>query len=63
MSYSMILAYENKCAMCGKDVIVGDKTDNKNEKEQKQQNNSSSQNCVLMFKKFNAVYGSSFADE
>ncbi|MFL6340813.1 MAG: hypothetical protein ACJ72U_04615 [Nitrososphaeraceae archaeon] len=47
MSYSMILAYENKCAMCGKDVIVGDKTDNKNEKEQKQQNNSSSSTMIV----------------
>jgi hypothetical protein len=76
----MILAHENKCAMCGKDAIIRDMTDNKNEKEHKQQNNSSSStmiveqidgsyytfdtaNCAMMFKKFNAVYGSSFADE
>ncbi len=43
----MTLAYENKCAMCGKDVTVGDKTDNKNEKEQKQQNNSSLSTMIV----------------
>jgi hypothetical protein len=33
----MILAHENRCAMCGKDAIVRDKPDSKNEKEQKQE--------------------------
>jgi hypothetical protein len=77
----MILAHENKCAMCGKDAVVRDEPDRKNEKEQQQQENNSTStiiveqiingtcytfdtaNCALMFKKFRAVYGSSFADE
>jgi hypothetical protein len=77
----MILAHENKCAMCGKDTIVKDEPDKKKEKEQKQEqeNNTTSTiiveqingtcytfdtaTCALMFKKFNAVYGSNFVDE
>jgi hypothetical protein len=72
----MILAHENKCAMCGKKAIISDDHDNKNEEEENnfkstivvEQINGTSYtfdtaDCVLMFKKFNAVYGSNFADE
>jgi uncharacterized Zn finger protein (UPF0148 family) len=74
----MVLAHENKCAMCGKEATVREEHDiNKNDKEQKQQEKASPINveqidgtyytfdtadCVLMFKKFSAVYGSNFAD-
>jgi hypothetical protein len=45
----MILAHENKCAMCGKDPIIRDEHDSKNEKEQQlqQQNNSSSSTMIV----------------
>jgi uncharacterized Zn finger protein (UPF0148 family) len=38
----MILAHENKCAMCGKVAVVRDEPDRKNKKEQQQQENNSS---------------------
>ena len=65
--------------MCGKYAVVRDAHDNKNGREQQEQGNNSSTmiveqidgsyysfdtaNCAMMFKKFNAVYGSNFADE
>lgn len=65
--------------MCGKYAIVRDVHDRKNEKDQQQNNSTSSTviveqingtcytfdtaHCGLMFKKFMDIYGSSFADE
>jgi hypothetical protein len=65
--------------MCGKYAIVRDVHDRKNEKDQQQNNSTSSTvlveqidgacytfdtaHCALMFKKFIDIYGSSFADE
>jgi hypothetical protein len=72
------LAYENKCAMCGKEAIISDEhNSNKSEKDQQEVEVSTmiveqidgtcytfdTSNCALMFKKFNAVYGSNFADK
>jgi hypothetical protein len=73
----MIFGHENKCAMCGKDAVIRSEADEK--EQQQQNNSSSSiiiveqinglcytfdtVNCVLMFKKFREVYGSSFANE
>jgi hypothetical protein len=76
----MILAHENKCAMCGKYVFVSGGYDKENEKDDLQENNSAlptvvveqiegthytfdNASCALMFKKFNDVYGSRFADQ
>jgi Fe-S oxidoreductase len=65
--------------MCGKCAIVTGVHDRKNEKDQQQNNSTSStalieqidetcytfdtEHCALMFKKFIDIYGSSFADE
>jgi hypothetical protein len=65
--------------MCGKTAGISDEHGNdKNEKKQQQEVESSNiiieqidgtsyrfdtADCALMFKKFNAVYGSNFADE
>jgi hypothetical protein len=44
----MILTYENRCAMCGKETIVRDDHDsNKNEKEQQQQEKPYTSNIVV----------------
>ena len=75
----MVLAHQNKCAMCGKNVFVSDELDKQNEKDQLEDNPASSNgiveqidgscytfdtaNCALMFKRFSAVYVSNFADE
>jgi hypothetical protein len=74
----MILAHENKCPMCGKEVIISGEHDNKNDKPEENDSISSviaieqidgtyytfdTANCALMFKKFKAVYGSNFPDE
>jgi hypothetical protein len=76
----MILSHENKCAMCGKYVIVSGGLDKENEKAVQLENNSAlptvvveqidgsqytfdNASCALMFKKFNDVYGSRFADQ
>jgi hypothetical protein len=58
----MISAHENKCAMCGKYVFVSAGIDKENEKNQQLQQIDNA-SCALMFKKFNAVYGSKFADQ
>jgi hypothetical protein len=65
--------------MCGKDAIIRQDYDTKNDKEHKPQNNPNSDmlveqingtcytfdtaDCAMMFKRFSSVYGSSFADE
>jgi hypothetical protein len=71
----MILAYENKCAMCGKDAIASERekggaatgNDSISSAIVEQINGTyytfDTANCALMFKKFNAIYGSNFADE
>lgn len=76
----MILAHENKCAMCGKYVFVSGELDKENEKDDQLENNSAlptvvveqidgsqyifdNASCALMFKKFNDVYGSKFANQ
>jgi hypothetical protein len=76
----MISAHENKCAMCGKYVLVSDGLDKDNERDRQLENTSplstvvveqidgsqytfDNTSCALMFKKFNAVYGTNFADQ
>ena len=76
----MISAHENKCAMCGKYVLVSDGLDKNNERDRQLENTSplstvvveqidgsqytfDNASCALMFKKFNAVYGTNFADQ
>ena len=76
----MISTHENKCAMCGKYVLVSDGLDKDNERDRQLENTSplstvvveqidgsqytfDNESCALMFKKFNAVYGSNFADQ
>jgi hypothetical protein len=65
--------------MCGKDAITRDDYDKQNEKGHRQEDNAAediiveqingtcyifdTSDCAVMFKKFNAVYGSIFADE
>jgi hypothetical protein len=63
--------------MCGKESVVSDDNDHKDEKDQREPSASNmiveeidgtcytfgTQNCAWMFKKFSAVYGSNFADE
>ncbi|MGC2306909.1 MAG: hypothetical protein WA461_00775 [Nitrososphaeraceae archaeon] len=73
-------AHENKCAMCGKYVLVSDGLDKDNERDRQLENTSplstvvveqidgsqytfDNASCALMFKKFNAVYGTNFADQ
>ena len=73
-------AHENKCAMCGKYVLVSDGLDKDNERNRQLENTSplstvvveqidgsqytfDNASCALMFKKFNAVYGTNFADQ
>jgi hypothetical protein len=73
-------AHENKCAMCGKYVLVSDGLDKDNERDRQLENTSplstvvveqidgsqytfDNASCELMFKKFNAVYGTNFADQ
>ena len=72
--------HENKCAMCGKYVLVSDGLDKDNERDRQLENTSpfstvvveqidgsqytfDNASCALMFKKFNAVYGTNFADQ
>jgi hypothetical protein len=71
----MISAHESECAMCGKYVFVSGGNDKENEKDEQLENNLTlpdviveqinfdNVSCALMFKKFNAVYGSNFADQ
>ena len=76
----MILAHENKCAMCGKETVDNEKSNKKKEQQQQENDLTSSltiiveqidgtyytfdtATCAMMFKKFNAVYGSNFANE
>jgi urease beta subunit len=63
--------------MCGNELINSDENDHKDGKDQQDQDTSNmiteqidgshytfdTANCALMFKRFCAVYGSSFADE
>ena len=61
--------------MCGKNTTISDKHDHKDKKDQLEASNMiveqidgtcytfDTADCVLMFKKFSGVYGSSFADE
>jgi hypothetical protein len=65
--------------MCGKDAIIRDNYDVKNEKVHRLEDNPTSDiiveqingtcyifdtsNCAVMFKKFMDMYGSSFADQ
>jgi hypothetical protein len=65
--------------MCGNEAIISDKHDiDKNDKNQRQEVEASNiiieqidgtcyifdrADCASMFKRFNAVYGSNFADE
>ena len=74
-----LLAYENNCAMCGKDAIIRDNYDTKNEKGHRLEDSATSDiiveqingtcyifdtaNCAVMFKKFMDIYGGSFADQ
>ena len=44
----MILAHENKCAMCGKETIISVEHDNKNEKPQQQQENDSISSDIIV---------------
>jgi hypothetical protein len=72
----MISAHENKCAMCGKYIFASDGNEKDVQLENNsalatvvvEQINGSeytfdNNSCALMFKKFNAVYGSNFADQ
>ena len=76
----MISTHGNKCAMCGKYVLVSDGLDKDNERDRQLENTSplstvvveqidgsqytfDNASCALMFKKFNAVYGTNFADQ
>ena len=43
----MILAHENKCAMCGKHVFVSDGLDKKNEKDQQLEDNTASPTMIV----------------
>lgn len=68
-----------KCAMCGNETIISDEHDiDKNQKRHRQEVKTSNiiveqidgtcytfdtTDCASMFKKFNAVYGSNFANE
>jgi hypothetical protein len=68
-----------KCIMCGKDIAISDKPDDKSKSERDQQEAYSlhitieqidgtsytfdTADCALMFKRFRSVYGSNFADE
>ena len=74
-----LLAYENKCALCGKDAVVRDGYDTKNENEHRLEDNATADiiveqingtcyifdtsNCAVLFRKFMDIYGSSFADQ
>jgi hypothetical protein len=65
--------------MCGKDAIIREDYDTKNEKGHRLEDNLTSDiiveqidgtcyifdtsNCAVMFKKFMDIYGSSFADQ
>jgi hypothetical protein len=65
--------------MCGKDAIVRDDYDTKNENEYRLEDNATADiiveqingtcyifdtpNCAVTFKKFMGIYGSSFADQ
>jgi hypothetical protein len=73
----MILVQGNRCAMCGKETVISDGYDYKDRKDQQDPDTSNmiteeidgtyyafdTEDCVLMFKRFSAVYGSNFADE
>ena len=66
-----------KCVMCGNEAIISDEHDSdKNEQNQELGTSNiiieqidgtcytfDTADCATMFKKFNAVYGSNFADE
>ena len=65
--------------MCGKDAIIRDDYDTKNENRQRLEDSPTSNileeqingisytfdtaDCAMMFKRFSSVYGSNFADE
>jgi hypothetical protein len=65
--------------MCGKDIAISDRPDDKSKSERDQQEAYSSHitieqidgtsytfdtaDCALMFKRFRSVYGNNFADE
>ena len=65
--------------MCGKDIAISNRPEDKSESERDQQEAYSSRitieqidgtshtfdtaDCALMFKRFRSVYGSNFADE
>jgi hypothetical protein len=65
--------------MCGKDAVVRDDYDTKNENEYRLEDNATADiiveqingtcyifdtsNCAVLFKKFMGIYGSSFADQ
>jgi len=65
--------------MCGKDAVVRDDYDTKNENEYRLEDNSTADimveqingtcyifdtsKCAVLFKKFMGIYGSSFADQ
>ncbi|MFL6321434.1 MAG: hypothetical protein ACJ72Q_13280 [Nitrososphaeraceae archaeon] len=50
-----MLAYENKCAMCGKDAIIKDGHEKKKEKEQQQQQNNSFSSTMIV-EQINGTY-------
>jgi hypothetical protein len=62
-----------KCAMCGKTTVTSNEQDNNKETNQQQEviveqidgtsYTFDTADCAMMFKRFSAVYGSSFADE
>jgi hypothetical protein len=78
-SGNCLLAYEDKCAMCGKYAIANEDHETKNENRHRLEDNLNSDiiveqingtcyifdtsNCAVMFKKFVDMYGSSFADQ
>jgi hypothetical protein len=63
--------------MCGKETVIRDEHDYKDDKDQQEQGTSNmiteqidgtyynfdTEDCALMFRKFSAVYGSNFADQ
>jgi len=62
-----------KCIMCGKDIAISDRPDDKSESEAYSSRITIEQidgtsytfdtaDCAMMFKRFRSVYGSNFAD-
>jgi hypothetical protein len=58
--HHMVIAQENKCAMCGKDTVGRGRLDNynkENEQKQQQENNSSlSSSTVIAVEQINGLY-------